>query len=68
MSQRRIKASSSLSPREAQLRRLAAAIPDQAALDRVLAGAKPIQRRAVFERIRPYLRFPDPAYTEPAEP
>ncbi len=48
------------SPKDAQIRRLASSIPDQTTLDRVLDSAKPWMREAVFERIRPHLKFPNP--------
>ncbi len=57
---------------EREIRRLARSIPDQAALQRVLASAKPALRYAVFERIRPHLSFaaeycdPDAIEVKPA--
>jgi hypothetical protein len=42
---------------ERQLRKLAAAVPDEAALEKILESCQPHMRAAVRERIRPYLSF-----------
>lgn len=44
--------------KERQIRALAGEIADASQLDIMLLDAQPDMRRAVFEHLRPYLRFP----------
>lgn len=46
---------------ELQIKLFASHIPNQAALDKILSAADPRDRRAIFDQIKPHLRF-TPAY------